>query len=48
VVVEAEAGEGHATTSALVDDERDYEAITGLPRMSAIPVRVSRSGSSIS
>jgi anaerobic selenocysteine-containing dehydrogenase len=42
---DAEAGEGHATTSALVDDERDYEAITGLPRMSAIPVRVTRSSS---
>jgi anaerobic selenocysteine-containing dehydrogenase len=45
---DAEAGEGHAATSALVDDEHEVEPLSGLPRMSAIPVRVTRSGSSIS
>jgi anaerobic selenocysteine-containing dehydrogenase len=45
---DAEAGAGHAATSALVDDEHEVEPLSGLPRMSAIPVRVTRSGSSIS
>jgi anaerobic selenocysteine-containing dehydrogenase len=37
------AGEGHgACTAALVDDENDYEPLSGLPRMSAIPVRLRR------
>ena len=35
----AGAGQG-ASTSALVDDESDFEPLSGLPRMSAIPVRV--------
>jgi hypothetical protein len=36
-------GEGRsASTAALVDDTVDCEPITGLPRMSAIPVRVRR------
>jgi anaerobic selenocysteine-containing dehydrogenase len=39
----ATAEEGRAaSTSALVDDTAGYEPITGLPRMSAIPVRVRR------
>jgi anaerobic selenocysteine-containing dehydrogenase len=29
-----------ASTAALVDDERDYEPLSGLPRMSALPVVV--------
>ena len=33
------AGQG-TSTAALVDDESDYEPLSGLPRMSAIPVRV--------
>ena len=33
------AGQG-ACTSALVDDAADFEPLSGLPRMSAIPVRV--------
>jgi anaerobic selenocysteine-containing dehydrogenase len=33
------AGQG-ASTAALIDDERDYEPLSGLPRMSAVPVRV--------
>jgi anaerobic selenocysteine-containing dehydrogenase len=33
-----------ACTAALVDDERDYEQLSGLPRMSAIPVRVRLAG----
>jgi len=37
----AGAGQG-ASTSALVDDENDYEPLSGLPRMSAIPVRLRR------
>ncbi len=37
----AGAGQG-ASTSALVDDEHDYEPLSGLPRMSAIPVQVRR------
>ncbi len=37
--------DGHgACTAALVDDERDCESLSGLPRMSAIPVRVSLAG----
>jgi anaerobic selenocysteine-containing dehydrogenase len=37
------AGEGQsASTAALVDDENDYEPLSGLPRMSAIPVRLRR------
>jgi anaerobic selenocysteine-containing dehydrogenase len=37
------AGEGRgASTAALVDDENDYEPLSGLPRMSAIPVRLRR------
>ena len=36
-------GQG-ACTAALVDDERDCESLSGLPRMSAIPVRVSLAG----
>jgi anaerobic selenocysteine-containing dehydrogenase len=35
------AGQG-VSTSVLVDDEHDYEPLSGLPRMSAIPVRVRR------
>ena len=36
-------GDGRgASTSALVDDTHDYEPISGLPRMSAIPVRVAQ------
>jgi anaerobic selenocysteine-containing dehydrogenase len=31
-----------ACTAALVDDENDYEPLSGLPRMSAIPVRLRR------
>jgi anaerobic selenocysteine-containing dehydrogenase len=31
-----------ASTSVLVDDEHDYEPLSGLPRMSAIPVQVRR------
>jgi anaerobic selenocysteine-containing dehydrogenase len=39
----ATAEEGRAaSTSALVDDTAGYEPITGLPRMSAIPVRLRR------
>ena len=35
------AGEGrNGSTAALVDDEKDYEPLSGLPLMSAIPVRV--------
>jgi anaerobic selenocysteine-containing dehydrogenase len=45
---DATAGEGHASTSALVDDEHEVEPLSGLPRMSAIPVRVTRSRSSLS
>ncbi|MGB7903828.1 MAG: molybdopterin-dependent oxidoreductase [Steroidobacteraceae bacterium] len=37
----AGAGQG-ASTAALVDDENDYEPLSGLPRMSAIPVRLRR------
>ena len=37
----AGAGQG-ASTSALVDDEHDFEPLSGLPRMSAIPVQVRR------
>jgi anaerobic selenocysteine-containing dehydrogenase len=37
-------GQG-ACTSALVDDEHDYEPLSGLPRMSAIPVQVRRAAS---
>ncbi|NBU25858.1 MAG: hypothetical protein EBS39_09650, partial [Gammaproteobacteria bacterium] len=29
-----------ASTAALVDDEHDYEPLSGLPRMSALPVVV--------
>ena len=37
------AGGGqNASTAALVDDENDYEPLSGLPRMSAIPVRLRR------
>jgi len=37
------AGAGlSASTAALVDDEHDYEPLSGLPRMSAIPVRLRR------
>jgi len=37
------AGAGlSASTAALVDDEHDYEPLSGLPRMSAIPVRMRR------
>ena len=37
------AGAGlSASTAALVDDERDYEPLSGLPRMSAIPVWLRR------
>ena len=36
-------GDGRgASTSALVDDAHDFDPISGLPRMSAIPVRVSK------
>jgi anaerobic selenocysteine-containing dehydrogenase len=36
-----DAGEGRsASTAALVDDENDYEPLSGLPLMSAVPVRV--------
>ncbi len=31
-----------ASSAALVDDENDYEPLSGLPRMSAIPVRLRR------
>ncbi len=35
------AGAGrNGSTAALVDDEKDYEPLSGLPLMSAIPVRV--------
>jgi hypothetical protein len=38
-----QAGAGQsASTAALVDDESDYEPLSGLPRMSAIPVRLRR------
>ena len=38
-----QAGAGqNASTAALVDDENDYEPLSGLPRMSAIPVRLRR------
>jgi anaerobic selenocysteine-containing dehydrogenase len=37
------AGAGlSASTAALVDDENDYEPLSGLPRMSAVPVRLRR------
>ncbi len=36
-------GQG-ASTAALVDDASDYEPLSGLPRMSAIPVRVRLAG----
>ena len=37
------AGDGHGVcTAALVDDENDYEPLSGLPRMSAIPVQLRR------
>jgi anaerobic selenocysteine-containing dehydrogenase len=39
---DAEAGEGHAATSALVDDEHEVEPLSGLPRMSAIPVHIAK------
>jgi len=32
------------STSALVDDETDYDTWSGLPRMSALPVRVRAAG----
>jgi hypothetical protein len=35
-------GSPTASTAALVDDERDWEPLSGLPRMSGIPVRVTR------
>jgi anaerobic selenocysteine-containing dehydrogenase len=36
-----QGGEGrNASTAALVDDETGFEPLSGLPRMSAIPVRV--------
>jgi anaerobic selenocysteine-containing dehydrogenase len=38
---QAGAGQG-ASTAVLVDDENDYEPLSGLPRMSAIPVRLRR------
>ena len=38
-----EEGRG-ASTAALIDDAHDYEPISGLPRMSAIPVTVRRAG----
>ena len=38
-----QAGAGQsASTAALVDDASDYEPLSGLPRMSAIPVRLRR------
>jgi anaerobic selenocysteine-containing dehydrogenase len=37
-------GSGGASTAALVDDEHDYDPISGLPLMSAIPVRVRPAG----
>jgi anaerobic selenocysteine-containing dehydrogenase len=40
---ESSDGEGQgACTARLVDDANDYDAISGQPRMSAIPVRVRR------
>jgi len=40
---EARAGDGRgASTAALIDDEHDFEPLSGLPRMSAVPVRVRR------
>jgi len=42
---EAGTGDGRgASTAALIDDERDFEPLSGLPRMSAVPVRVRRAG----
>jgi anaerobic selenocysteine-containing dehydrogenase len=42
---EEQGGTGQgASTAALVDDASDYEPLSGLPRMSAIPVRVRLSG----
>jgi hypothetical protein len=35
-------GAPSASTAALVDDATDCEPLSGLPRMSGIPVRVSR------
>ena len=38
---EATDDEGRgASSSVLVDDASDYDALSGLPRMSAVPVRV--------
>ena len=33
-------GFADACTAALIDDATDYEALSGLPRMSAVPVIV--------
>ena len=47
VVSMAHGFEGDGTsgcTSVLVDDERDYEPLSGLPRMSAIPVTLKVAG----
>ncbi len=42
---EAQDGTGQgASTAALVDDASDFEPLSGLPRMSAIPVRVRLAG----
>ena len=40
----SEDGSGGASTAALVDDEHDYDPVSGLPLMSAIPVRVRPAG----
>lgn len=43
---EARSGDGRGvSTAALIDDERDYEPLSGLPRMSAVPVRLRRAAS---
>jgi len=43
---EPRTGDGRgASTAVLIDDERDYERLSGLPRMSAVPVRVRRAAS---
>ena len=39
-VVSIAHGFADACTSALIDDATDFEALSGLPRMSALPVRV--------